>query len=138
MLLTVVLLLLCALVAIAGVPLILKLIPPNDVYGFVTERTRSRAQLWYEVNRFAGWALVAVAVITALAIMVYSGTLLRPFWRQLVMFLVMLGLGAGATFWFERNPEQLGKWMDQLAARQARRGKSARRSSREVKPRRHA
>ena len=137
MLLTVVLLLLCALVAIAGVPLILKLIPPNDVYGFVTE-TRSRAQLWYEVNRFAGWALVAVAVVTALAIMVYSGTLLRPFWRQLVMFLVMLGLGAGATFWFERNPEQLGRWMDQLAARQARRGKSARRSSREVKPRRHA
>ena len=106
MLVTVVLLLLCALTAIAGVPLILKLVPPNEIYGLHTEKTLSRSDIWFEVNRIAGWALVAAAAITALAVMIWSGTLLRPFWRQFLVYLVMLGGAVGASFWYERNLER--------------------------------
>ena len=104
MLSTVVLLLVCALTAIAGVPLILKLIPPNDVFGVRTERALAHKEIWYEVNRFAGWALVAAAGLTALALILYSGTLLRPFWRQLLTFVVLIAIAVGATFWYERQP----------------------------------
>jgi hypothetical protein len=109
MLVTVVLLLLCALTAIAGVPLILKLVPPNEIYGLHTEKTLSRSEIWFEVNRFAGWALVAAAALTALAVMIYSGTLLRPFWRQFLVFLVMVGGAVGTSFWYERHFEQYRK-----------------------------
>jgi uncharacterized membrane protein len=103
MLTTVVLLLACALIAVAGVPLILKLIPPNDIYGLRTERAMSRAEIWYEANRFAGWALVAAAAFTALLLMLWSGTLLKGFWRQLFALLLPLAAAVGAALWYERR-----------------------------------
>ena len=103
MLITVVLLLACALVALAGVPLILKLIPPNEIYGVRTERALSRAEIWYEVNRFAGWALVIAAGFTALLLMIWSGTTLKGFWRHLLALLLPLGIAVGATLWYERR-----------------------------------
>jgi hypothetical protein len=106
---TVMLLLLCALTAIAGVPLILKLIPPNELYGLHTERAMSRPEIWFEVNRMAGWALVAAAAITALAVMIWSGTLLLPFWRQFLLYLVMVGAALGASLWYERNLDRFWK-----------------------------
>jgi hypothetical protein len=106
---TVVLLLLCALTAVAGVPLILKLIPPNEFYGLHTERAMSRSEIWFEVNRMAGWALVAAAAITALAVMIWSGTLLRPFWRQFLVYLVMVAAAVGGSFWYERNLDRFWK-----------------------------
>jgi uncharacterized membrane protein len=109
MLSTVVLLLVCALTALAGVPLILKLIPPNDVFGMRTPRALAHKEIWYEVNRFAGWALVAAAGLTALALILYSGTLLRPFWRQLLTFVMLLAIAVGATFWYERQPPRRRK-----------------------------
>jgi len=133
MLSTVILLLLCLLTAVAGVPLILRLIPPNDHYGVVTERARSRAELWYEVNRFAGWAAVAVAAIMVLALLIWSGTLLRPFWRQLATFIVLLGIGVGASLWYEREVTVFGRrWLP------TGKPKSARRRPREVQPSGHA
>jgi hypothetical protein len=133
MLATVVLLLLCALTAIAGVPLILRLIPPNDIYGISTDRTRSRAHVWYEVNRFAGWTLVIAAALTALALMIWTGTLLRPFWRQCLMYLFLVGLAVGASFWYEREVGVHGRrWLG------GKKSKSSRRGSREVEPGRHA
>jgi uncharacterized membrane protein len=109
MLATVLLLLVCALTAIAGAPMILKLIPPNDVFGVRTVTTRRHERLWYEVHRFAGWALVAAAGLTALLLLFYTGTLLRPFWRQVLTYLVLLAVAAGATFWYERNVERILK-----------------------------
>jgi uncharacterized membrane protein len=103
MLSTIVLLLLCALIAIAGAALILKLIPPNEIFGVRTERALAREDVWYEVNWFGGWALVAAAGVAALAIMVYSGTWLRPFWRQLLTFVVVMGVAVGTTLWYERE-----------------------------------
>jgi uncharacterized membrane protein len=106
MLPTVVLLLLCALTAIAGVPLILKLVPPNAIYGVRTEKALSREDVWYEVNRFGGWSLVGAAAGTVLALIIWSGTLLRPFWLQLAVFVLALGVAVGATLWYERRAGQ--------------------------------
>jgi uncharacterized membrane protein len=103
MLTTVVLLLACALLAVTGVPLILKLVPPNPVFGVRTERALSRAEIWYEVNRFGGWALVIAAGVTALLLMLWSGTMLKPAWRQLVALLLPLAIAVGATLWYERR-----------------------------------
>jgi uncharacterized membrane protein len=103
MLTTVVLLLACALIAVAGVPLILKLIPPNEIYGLRTERAMSRAEIWYEANRFAGWALVGAAGFTALILMLWSGTLLKGFWRQLFALLLPLAVAVGVSLWYERR-----------------------------------
>lgn len=103
MLTTVVLLLMCALFSVAGVPLILKLVPPNEIFGVRTERALSRADIWYEVNRFAGWALVTAAAVTALLLMIWSGTMLKPAWRQLLALLLPLACAIGATLWYERK-----------------------------------
>jgi uncharacterized membrane protein len=103
MLTTVLLLLMCAIIAVAAVPLILKLIPPNDIYGLRTARARSRAEIWYEVNRFGGWALVIAVGITALLLMIWSGTTLKPAWRQFLALLMPLGIAVGVTLWYERQ-----------------------------------
>lgn len=103
MLITVLLLIACALMAMAGVPLILKLVPPNEMFGFVTERATSKAERWYKVNVFAGKALVAAAAVSALLIMAYSNTLLRPAWLQILAVLLPVGIAVGVTFWYEKN-----------------------------------
>ena len=52
-------------VALAAVPLILKLVPPNRVYGLRTQRTLKNRDLWFQANRFAGWALFVAAAMSA-------------------------------------------------------------------------
>jgi uncharacterized membrane protein len=58
----------CALVFLLGIPLVLKLVPPNRIYGFRTPTTLSRPDIWYRVNAFAGYALMLAAAVTALII----------------------------------------------------------------------
>ena len=103
MLSTVLILVLCAVTAIAGIPLILKLVPPNEIYGVRTEKALSREEIWYEVNRFGGWALVVAAAVTVLALVLWANTLLRPFWRQLVVFVLPLASAIATTLWYERK-----------------------------------
>jgi uncharacterized membrane protein len=103
MMTTVFLLIACALIAAISVPLVLKLIPPNPVYGVRTERTTSRADLWYEVNKFAGKALLVAVGVIAILLMFYSGTLLRSWWAQLAVFVIAIGAAVGAILAFERR-----------------------------------
>jgi uncharacterized membrane protein len=44
------------LLLVAGLPLVLGMVPPNRLYGFRTRKTLSDDGVWYRVNRFAGWA----------------------------------------------------------------------------------
>lgn len=109
MLSTILLLVMCALTAIAGIPLILKLVPRNEVYGVRTERALSRDEIWYEVNRFGGWALVAAAAVTVVALVAWANTLLRPVWLQLAVFVLPLTAAIVATLWYERQVDKHGK-----------------------------
>jgi uncharacterized membrane protein len=54
-----------------GVPLVMRRVPPNDLYGLRTPATRKNETLWYEANARSGWysVLTGVAVAgTALAL----------------------------------------------------------------------
>jgi SdpI/YhfL family protein len=51
------------LVAALGVPLMLDWIPPNRFYGFRTPATLASTQLWYDVNRATGAALLIAGVV---------------------------------------------------------------------------
>ena len=63
----------CVGLVIAGlsIPLILRRVPPNDVYGFRVPKTVDNPSIWYPANAFAGYCLLASGigvVATALAL----------------------------------------------------------------------
>jgi uncharacterized membrane protein len=53
-----------ALIASAAAPLALKCVPPNSFYGVRTAQTLANRELWFRVNRFAGWVFLAAAALT--------------------------------------------------------------------------
>jgi hypothetical protein len=103
MLTTIVLLLICALVAVAAIPLTLRLIPRNPVYGLPTERALASDEIWFRVNAFTGKALLVASGAAALLIMVYNGTLLRSGWVQLVVLLLALGIAVAAALVYDQR-----------------------------------
>jgi len=58
----------CVILSIVSIPLILRVVPPNGVYGFRVSATRSPA-IWYPANAFMGWALLVAAVMSATVLM---------------------------------------------------------------------
>lgn len=100
MLMNLLLLIACALIGIASVPLLLKLIPPNPYYGLSTGKTMSKPDIWFEVNRVAGTALLAAAGLAAIMLMMNSG---RSWWVQLIIFLVPIGAAVGGAIAYERR-----------------------------------
>jgi uncharacterized membrane protein len=56
----------CGVIAVVCVPLILKKVPPNPLYGFRTPRTLADRALWFRVNCFAGWAFLLASAVGAL------------------------------------------------------------------------
>jgi uncharacterized membrane protein len=63
------LLLACAVTAALSIPFILRLIPPNALYGFRTPRTLADRDLWFRVNCFAGWALLIASMTSAVMVL---------------------------------------------------------------------
>jgi hypothetical protein len=63
------------LLAVLSVPLILKKIPPNGLYGFRIPSTVNNPELWYKVNTYAGWRLLVVGLGSSLGsiILYYTG-----------------------------------------------------------------
>ncbi len=66
-------------IALISVPLILRMVPPNGIYGFRAGGIRSNPDLWYEVNAFAGWAILAAAVISTVGLVRLAPS--SPRWR---------------------------------------------------------
>ena len=60
----------CVVIALLSVPLILKVVPPNRWYGIRTARTLSNNELWFSANRFAGWAFLMAASVSAAALLI--------------------------------------------------------------------
>jgi uncharacterized membrane protein len=73
-------LIICAVLAAIAIPLALRLIGPNSVYGFRTPVTRSDLDVWYSANAFAGWALLVSAGLSAALVW------FRPAWFDLGVF----------------------------------------------------
>jgi uncharacterized membrane protein len=53
-----------------GVPLALKLVPPNSVYGVRTSKTRASLEVWYASNRSAGINMAIAGIVIAVAALV--------------------------------------------------------------------
>lgn len=70
----------CAgLFALLAVPLILRKIPRNVVYGYRTRRTLENDRVWYEANAFFGWCVIAASALSTVAIQIlYSSMTLAP------------------------------------------------------------
>jgi uncharacterized membrane protein len=103
MLTTIVLLLVCAIFAIAAIPLTLRLVPRNPIYGVPTERALANDETWFRVNAFAGRAVLIATAVAALLIMFYNGTLLRSAWLQLLVVVLALGIAVAAALVYERR-----------------------------------
>jgi len=54
-----------ALVGLAAVPLMLGVVPPNPYYGFPARSSAKNPELWTQVNRFGGRAVVVAVAVSA-------------------------------------------------------------------------
>ena len=88
----------CVAIAAISVPLILRRVPPNGVYGFRTNLTRSSTDIWYAANAFMGWALLVAAIMSAGALTFLPETAKR--WLLLATFLVPLLCAVVASFMY--------------------------------------
>ncbi|HVN31384.1 MAG TPA: SdpI family protein [Thermoanaerobaculaceae bacterium] len=63
-----------ALMVALSIPLILRKVPRNVVYGFRTLATLSDDHVWFEANAYFGRRLIAFSLVSAAAVLViYSG-----------------------------------------------------------------
>ena len=81
----------CVGLVIVSVPLILRLVPPNGIYGFRTGATRSTPAIWYQANAFMGWALSIAAGASAAVLVVLPRRT-----RRWLLWAVFFGPVAGA------------------------------------------
>jgi uncharacterized membrane protein len=92
-----------AIIVLVCIPLAIRLVPPNPIYGVRTRRTTEDAALWYNVNAVAGQLLIAACGLSAILLMMYQGTFLRSFWAQLFVFLIPIAAAVGGTLYFEKK-----------------------------------
>ena len=79
-----------------SIPLIIKIVPPNGVYGFRTSITRSSVDIWYSANAFMGRALLVGAVVSSAGVARLPETAKRG--QLLVVFLLPLLAAVAASF----------------------------------------
>ena len=89
--------------AAIAIPLMLRKVPRNIVYGFRTPSTLADDRIWYEANAHFGSRLVLASVVSALAILALwrAGLSARAFLNGSIAALVVPGFVATvATFRF--------------------------------------
>jgi uncharacterized membrane protein len=60
------------LLAALSIPLIMRKIKPNPIYGFRTPTTLSNETYWYEVNSYAGKWLLGAGIMIAISAIVLA------------------------------------------------------------------
>ncbi|HEX5285014.1 MAG TPA: SdpI family protein [Bryocella sp.] len=80
-----------------SIPLVMRAVPPNWIYGFRTAKTMSNPQIWYEANRHAGANLIAAGIWT----MVLCGGIVGHFGAKanafLPLVLLVMVMGSAAV-----------------------------------------
>ena len=65
----------CALLfAILAVPLMLRKVPRNIIYGYRTRKTLSDDAIWYDANAHFGRGLLLASIISVIAVFILSRT----------------------------------------------------------------
>lgn len=92
-----------SLLILLAIPLILRKVPQNVLYGFRTPKTMSNDTIWYAANWGAGWdmALAGAAMLALAALKPWVGTLdaMKPGNFLAVVQLPLLLLGVAHSFW---------------------------------------
>jgi uncharacterized membrane protein len=71
-------LIVCAALVLIAIPLVLKWVPPNPIYGFRTSKSRVNRKVWFAANAFAGWALIASSLLSAILLWLTPATVSWP------------------------------------------------------------
>jgi SdpI/YfhL protein family len=93
----------CGLIAAASVPLILRCVRPNPIYGFRTPRSLSSPEIWYPVNAFAGWTLLISAAVRAVSLSLIPAHCLLQTRIPPVLLLAPLAVAVFACFLYLRR-----------------------------------
>jgi hypothetical protein len=74
----------------SGIPLALRLVPPNRFYGYRTATTFASLGAWYQLNWATGIALIAAGIVGGIAVLALALGLfgLKPEARYLTGILV--------------------------------------------------
>ena len=78
---------------VLGIPLALRMVPPNRWYGVRTAETLSNSDVWYSVNALGGKAIVVAGILSLLILLA-----LNHFWtadpamKKMVGIVVPLGM----------------------------------------------
>ncbi len=92
----------CIITAVTSLPLALRMVPPNPVYGFRTRFTRSSREVWYDANAFAGRAMLAASVVSAFMLM--AGLVPRGApWGPVAVVLVPIAIATLAMWLYLRH-----------------------------------
>ena len=89
---TITVLAVCAVFVAIAIPLVLRKVPRNVVYGYRTHATLSDDRIWYEANAHFGRGMIVASVVSALLIVVlYRMQTLSPqaFMTDSIAVLVM-------------------------------------------------
>ena len=92
-------------IAVISIPMILKMVPPNPIYGFRTPATLSNRALWYQANTFAGWALLIGALVSAVLIVCIGRGVLPEVIPEVAAFLLPMGIAVAASFVYVRKAQ---------------------------------
>ncbi|HUX26312.1 MAG TPA: SdpI family protein [Burkholderiales bacterium] len=93
----------CGIIALASIPLMLNLVPPNEFYGFRTRQTLASRELWFRANRFAGCALFLASGASAAIFTFLPEYASGRSFIGLVVYLVPLVAALGASFAYVRR-----------------------------------
>ena len=93
----------CGIIAVASIPIMLNLVPPNRLYGFRTRQTLANRELWFRANRFAGFACFIAAGISAGIFVAHPEYASGRSLAGLIVFAVPLVIALGASFAYVRR-----------------------------------
>ena len=96
----------CMIILVVSVPLMLKVVPPNRIYGFRTPRTLANRELWFRVNRFAGFALFSAAGMSTAVFIALPEFASGRSIAGLAVFLVPMVIAVVASFAYLRRAEK--------------------------------
>ena len=93
----------CGIIAVASIPLILSVVPPNRIYGFRTHQTLTNRELWFRANRFAGCVFLVASGVSAGVFAIHPDFASGRSFAGLVIFVVPLAIAVAASFAYVRR-----------------------------------
>jgi uncharacterized membrane protein len=99
----------CGIIAVASIPIMLNLVPPNRFYGIRTRQTVAKRELSFRANRFAGISCFIAAGASAAVFAIHPEYSSGRSFIGLLVFVVPLVTALGASFAYVRRVGGGGK-----------------------------